>query len=126
MAFSSKKTAKSLAQKTLSKHPYLPKIIKADPKDPKRFICLICSKNHSDKHKKNGKPTTGQFKWLRKHITTATHKSFTIPEEMKLLSQASKSLSRKAKISKSRFHTVNENGDSDDENDNEEDGDGDD
>ena len=80
--------------KVLNKHDYIKKIINVDEKDPKRFICTVCSKNQKKTAKKDGIVIGGRFTWLKKHLTTPTHKEFTPQEEMKDLLEAINSLGR--------------------------------
>jgi len=83
-----------LTTKILQKHPYIEKIIKVSLQDPKRFECIICTKNLKNTSKEET-IVGGQFKWLKKHLSTETHRSFTAKDEMKELNEAIKALGRR-------------------------------
>ena len=98
------KALPKLTQKILTKHPYIESIIKTEQKNPKRFICTLCSKNQPRKKGKEEFAVGGQFKWLKKHLKTATHRSFTPLDDLKPL-RCSYPLSR-AFISRSKVRIV--------------------
>lgn len=91
-----KQSIPSSTMKILSKDTYLRQIIEVDFKNPKRFICSLCTKNQirTNKAKNN---IGGQFKWLKKHLETPSHRSFTRVEDLPNLERAIDSLKRKPK-----------------------------
>ena len=78
----------SWSQKVFKLNPYFEEIIKVDPKDSSKFICMLCTKNLRNQ----GKPASYQRKNLRNHLMTVKHQNFTPDEETVSLKECIKQL----------------------------------
>ena len=88
-------------EKILQKDPYINDIVVIDKKNPSRFICLVCTDNQAKIKKKDNVSIGGKFKWLKQHLSTPTHRSFTPETDLRKLEQAIKSLGRKTQTQES-------------------------
>jgi len=74
-------------QGILNRHSYAPTIVKIDPKDCDRFICIWCTPNEAKKEAGEGNEEEEEkvgvkLSWFHKHLATNSHRSFT-PRDQK-------------------------------------------
>lgn len=95
------------ASNYLTKHVYLKEIIEIDSKDPKRYICNLCSRNQPTKSGKPGEVIGGYLYWLKKHLETKMHQGFTPINEKAKLEEAISSLGYQKSLEKLQSNEEN-------------------
>jgi len=81
----------------LDRHPYLPKVIEIKSSDPKRFNCLLCTRNQQVSSKGAQGTVGGAITWLKKHLETTIHFNLTPIQDKIQLKEAIQALSRPTK-----------------------------